>query len=94
MKKIFSTMAVAAALFASYSTYNAQNSNELSDVALANLEALADNQESSNMIFKWSNYIDCDGWGTGSYQVCEANGPRNVCITPGWKTCDCDVNCE
>lgn len=41
MKKIFSTMVVAAALFAGYSTYNAQNSNELTDVALANVEALA-----------------------------------------------------
>lgn len=34
-------MAVAAALFAGYSAYSGQNSNELSDVALINVEALA-----------------------------------------------------
>ena len=94
MKKIFYTMAVAAALFAGYSAYNAQNSNELTDVAFANVEALADNQEVSNMIFKWSDYIDCDGLFTGDYQVCEANGAKNVCNSPGWKTCDCNVNCN
>lgn len=48
MKKIFSTMAVAAALFAGYSAYSGQNSNELSDVALANVEALADGNEDSD----------------------------------------------
>lgn len=42
MKKLFSTMAVAAALFAGYNAYSGQNSNELSDVALANVEALAE----------------------------------------------------
>ena len=41
MKKIFYTMAVAAALFTGYSAYNSQNSNELTDIALANVEALA-----------------------------------------------------
>lgn len=34
-------MAVAAALFAGYSAYNSQNSNELTDIALANVEALS-----------------------------------------------------
>ena len=37
MKKIFYTMAIAAALFAGYSAYNSQNSNELTDIALANV---------------------------------------------------------
>lgn len=45
MKKFFGTMAVAAALFAGYSAYEAQNRNELSDVALANVEALANSPE-------------------------------------------------
>ena len=48
MKKIFSTMVVVA-LFAGYSAYNEQNSNELSDVALANVEAFAGDNESGNM---------------------------------------------
>ena len=41
MKKIFSAMVVVAALLAGYSAYSGQNSNELTDVALANVEALA-----------------------------------------------------
>lgn len=41
MKKLFGTMAFAAALFAGYSAYEAQNSVNLNDVALANVEALA-----------------------------------------------------
>ena len=41
MKKIFSIMAVASALFAGYSTYNTQQNTELTDIALANVEALA-----------------------------------------------------
>lgn len=41
MKKIFSTIAVASALFAGYTTYNAQHNTELTDIALANVEALA-----------------------------------------------------
>ena len=48
MKKIFYTMAVAAALFAGYSAYNSQNSNELTDIALANVEALAGSNESGS----------------------------------------------
>ena len=48
MKKIFYTMAIAAALFAGYSAYNSQNSNELTDIALANVEALADSNEGSD----------------------------------------------
>ena len=48
MKKIFYTMAIAAALFASYSAYNVQNSNELTDIALANVEALAGSNETSS----------------------------------------------
>ena len=56
MKKIFSTMAVVAALFAGYSTYNAQNSNELSDVALANVEALAQDNNPDKGITQCPDY--------------------------------------
>lgn len=41
MKKIFVTMVVATALFVGYSTYNTPKKNELTGLALANLEALA-----------------------------------------------------
>lgn len=43
MKKLFCTMAVAAALFAGYNTYTTQNKNVVVGVALANVEALAEN---------------------------------------------------
>lgn len=47
MKKIFSAMVIAAALFAGYSGYSGQNSNELADVALANVEALANGSDNN-----------------------------------------------
>lgn len=53
MKKIFYTMAIAAALFAGYSAYNAQNSNELTDIALANVEALAASDEGTTPTETW-----------------------------------------
>lgn len=71
MKKLFGTMAVAAALFAGYSAYETQNRNELSDVALANVEALANNSEKPctnnngykqwkpNGIFNKLEFYDC-----------------------------------
>ena len=47
-------MAVAAAVFAGYSAYNTQNSNELTGLALENVEALAYGNENSS-----SNNWDC-----------------------------------
>ena len=44
MKKLFSIMAVAVGLFAGYTTYNAQQNTELTGIALANVEALADEE--------------------------------------------------
>ncbi|MDE5980778.1 MAG: NVEALA domain-containing protein [Bacteroidaceae bacterium] len=45
-KKIFSAVVVTAALFTGYSAYNMQNRQELSDTLLANVEALANGDES------------------------------------------------
>lgn len=59
MKKIFSTMVVAAALFVGYSTYNAQNSNELSDVALANVEALSKEVDKTEGYYFIQKYAIC-----------------------------------
>lgn len=44
MKNLFSTMAVAATLFAGYSAYNTHKEIKLTDVALANVEALAEEE--------------------------------------------------
>ena len=60
MKKLFGTMAFAAALFAGYSAYEAQNSVNLNDVALANVEALAEVESDE------STYC------TGFYYVCRS----------------------
>ncbi len=38
MKKLFGTMAVVAALFAGYSAFEVQNTDTLSNVALANVK--------------------------------------------------------
>lgn len=51
-------MAIATALLAGYSAYNAQNSNELSDIALANVEALAAGDESNSYDCNLSTF-DC-----------------------------------
>lgn len=44
MKKIFAIMAIAA-LFLGYGVYDTQNSNELTGIALANVEALSSSVE-------------------------------------------------
>lgn len=46
-KKLFGTMVAVAAMFAGYSAYDAQNESELTEVALANVEALAREENSS-----------------------------------------------
>lgn len=46
-KKLFGTMVAVAAMFAGYSAYEAQNESELTGVALANVEALADGENNS-----------------------------------------------
>lgn len=64
MKKLFSIMAVAVGLFAGYTTYNAQQNTELTDIALANVEALADDSDKKEIgysvthmkCFKRANY--------------------------------------
>lgn len=66
MKKIFSTMAVAVGLFAGYTTYNAQQNTELTDIALANVEALADEEiiigdPCMYVPYNWCGYFGDDG---------------------------------
>lgn len=41
MKKIFYTMAVAAALFTGYSAYSEQNKSNISNMVLPNIEAIS-----------------------------------------------------
>ena len=70
MKKIFYTMAVAAALFAGYNAYNSQNSNELSDIALANVEALAniEGSDGKKVCYKVTTPVKNENeWGINVY---------------------------
>lgn len=93
MKKLFGIMALAAiAAAANWNFSQNQNEVELSDLALANVQALAGG-ESGDGSLAWSNNIDCDGIGTGSYRVCQRNGPGNSCSEGGETTCDCGRNC-
>lgn len=45
MRKVFSTIAVVAALFSGYSAYKTQSETKITEIALANIEALASNGE-------------------------------------------------
>lgn len=90
---------VAIALFAGYTAYNSHGNINLSKVTLANLEALAGENDNgggdeNSKKYNWSALHDCQGIGTGDYRVCEENGPGNSCSSPGDKTCDCGRNCK
>lgn len=70
-KKLFATMIVAVvAVAASYNIYQSQNTNTLSDLALANVEALAASEGSGGYNCYWNNknYDDCIPF--GSYIGC------------------------
>ncbi len=55
-----------------------------------NIEAIAQGEGAEYPAgYNWSNDIDCPGWFSGSYHVCEENGPGEPCTDPGAKTCQC-----
>jgi hypothetical protein len=87
-KKILGALAVLAiAAMAAYHVNVNTRGNGLSDVSLANVEALAENEGSSGTC-KWKN-IDCPGWGSGNYEACLVNGDGYSC------TCgNVSRNCE
>lgn len=64
-KKIFATMIVAVvAVAASYNVYQSQNTNTLSDLALANVEALAQSESGGyNCYWDDANYSNCIRFG-------------------------------
>ena len=81
MKKLFSIMAVATALFAGYSAYSGQNSNELTDVALANVEALAGATDDSSQDYGKLKIVNCkcDNGKSGYTLRCRPNGTLEKC---------------
>lgn len=97
MKKYLKVVVMVVFLFVTgLNVYKAQTDVRLSDAQLKNVEALANNEygEDPSVIYAWSNSIDCDGWWTGDYEVCQKNGPGNTCYIPGDTTCDCGRNCK
>lgn len=93
MKKIFSTIAVATALFTGYNSYNAQNETKLSDIALNNVEALANGPDVTldcgNVTFipnKTLKSALCMLGLTGTHLVCKPED--KVCCDPSKQT-DC-----
>lgn len=85
-------LAVAAlASFTAYKSFSPQLSE--ADILLnENIEALTNGENDIN--YFWSSIIDCPGWFTGDYCICEENGTGNLCTEPGAKTCQCGVNCK
>lgn len=75
MRKIIFAALVVAVAFAGYNRVQSQNEKStLSDLALANVEALADNESSTSC--RWSRVQDSSGC---TYHNCVSNGDGNSC---------------
>ncbi|MDR2406811.1 MAG: hypothetical protein LBE13_01665 [Bacteroidales bacterium] len=96
MKKIaYSLIGIAVVSIAIVNVYLNLQNNYSSNISLINLEAsTGETGETGETVYKWSNEIDCPGWFTGDYHVCQINGYQNICTTPGYTTCTCKVNCD
>ena len=70
MKKIILgvTFIAAFAFVAGYGVYASQHEVEMSDLAMANVEALASGESTSNT--GPGKTYDCPGWGTGDGKMC------------------------
>ena len=96
MNKNFLKVAVVAvvAFVAGLNVYHSQTEVRLTDIQMENVEALAGGENGGNNArYAWSREISCPGWFSGSYRVCQENGPGNECYEPGATTCNCGVNC-
>lgn len=95
MKKITVIVSICVTLLiAGYNVYSSQICLELPNLLLANVDALANDDEYPEAKdYNWSGDIDCPGWWTGDYRVCQENGPGNTCSAPGAVTCNCGTNC-
>ena len=93
MKKFLKiTLIIASVVFAGYNVSTNQKAEVLSSLAMANVEALADDED-TEIQYMWSDPISCPGLFSGSYCVCQKNGKGNSCSSPGAVTCDCGRNC-
>ena len=76
MKKniLKATLVAAFALIAGFNVYSSQKAEGMSDLALANVEALADGENGGSC--RWSRVYDSEGC---VYHVCVANGSGDIC---------------
>lgn len=63
-----------------YSAYDAQNESELTGVALANVEALAQNESENETTCRWERVFDNKGC---AYHACLENGSGSICSPCG-----------
>ena len=81
-KKLFGFLAVfAVAAVASYNVYNSKSEVKLSDLAMANVEALARGEGSTGNTGPGKTY-DCPGWGTGDGKMCMCTNSHPCTETP------------
>ena len=78
-KKVFAAMAVVAAMFAGYTTYDTLNQGELTNFALANVEALANLEATTK----------CPG---GSCSHTFSNGDKCTACCPEGDRPECNVH--
>ncbi|MDR1980567.1 MAG: NVEALA domain-containing protein [Tannerellaceae bacterium] len=87
-KRILSiTFVTTIAVTSAWNIYQTNKEIPLSDLALANIEALANETAGGGSGCKWK-LIDCPGLWTGSYEACLVNGDGNSCSC-GIVTRDC-----
>lgn len=95
-KKFFAPLMGAVVLglsaYVGYRTYDAYVENPTeSNLMLENIEALANDDESSSGN-RWTGEIPCEK-AEGSYRTCTSNGTGEPCSPAGAVTCKCGINC-
>ena len=81
LKKCFVT---AIAMVSGINVFNAQKTEALSDVALANVEALADGEIGNGGTGRWKRIVD--SLGCYLYHKCDGNGDGYTCSPLGATT--------
>lgn len=83
MKKFLKYAFVAAfATVAGYGVYSSQKADTMSDLMLANVEALADSREGSTGNTGPGEMVDCAGWFTGTKKECMCRYPEECTPSP------------
>lgn len=91
MKKTFFAIAVVASMFVGYTTFEKQNNNKLSDIALANVEALAEMLEE---VVITCGLEEGDCWIKGGNMCFEGEYTKFDCIFLGYTGTSCYHECK